>query len=325
MQRLKSHIQHKLIALPISQNLAARYRRFFNARAGNPRREITLDARSVYVIPTRYALLLALLLLLLLLVATNYSNNMIFALVFWLVALNVLFMYYGYANLVKLHLRILPIGPIFANHSALIKIESRALNQRPRFALQLGDDAAYNEGVLIWHSPKLKRGVKPIPRLKLATTYPSGLFYCWAWLRFAGEIMVYPAPENFVKWQAGSGSGSGAQNRHGESDFYGHRRHQASDSPQQISWKAVARTGTLYSKEYSQGVAQKRILDYAELPMLKHEQRLSQLCFWILECEQLALDYCLQLPHQQSAYAKGAAQQQRCLAMLAQFDIGSAP
>lgn len=319
--RLIRRIKAKITALDLVKRADAQLQAWLKRRAQGDTTHAVLSARNIYVLPNRYAFLSAALLFLLLLAATNYSNNMIFALVFWLFASHILLMYYAYANLIKLHITLLPIAPIFANHRAQIKVHCQS--PKARMALALNDSPPSDLPILAWQSADLARGVHPVPRLKISSSYPSGLFFCWSWLYFGAEMVVYPHPQDFSASKGGHGGDIGSTQQAGDADFYGHRNHQPSDSPQRISWKALARTGTLYSKEFSQPKSQQFVLDYHQLSALNHEQRLSQLCFWILECEQQGQDYQLILPSHQSATSRGARHQRQLLTMLARADIGT--
>src|SRR5690606_40780339 len=51
----------------------------------------------------------------------------------------------------------------------------------------------------------------------------------------------------------------------GEEDFAGFRRFQAGDSPRHVAWKAYARSGELYSKQFAGADTSSQWLDYDEI------------------------------------------------------------
>src|SRR5690606_16451787 len=106
----------------------------------------------------------------------------------------------------------------------------------------------------------------------------------------------------------------------GEEDFAGFRRFQAGDSPRHVAWKAYARSGELYSKQFAGADTSSQWLDYDEIPATDVERRLSVLARWIVDADRTGRDYGLRLPGTEFPPAHGDAHRHRCLEALALFE-----
>src|SRR5690606_36883441 len=45
------------------------------------------------------------------------------------------------------------------------------------------------------HLPTRRRGWQPLPRLRLWTSWPLGMFRAWSWLHPEHSVLVWPRPE----------------------------------------------------------------------------------------------------------------------------------
>lgn len=303
---------------------------WFNARIERSGNSITLTGRSIYVIPTRYGFMLAALLFGLLLGAMNYSNSMAFMMTFLVTGIAMLGMHFTYGTLVKLSIKPAPNKAIFAGQSARIKLLATPLNGRQRYGLILGNSDEHqipahvteDRSAIYYQTPLLQRGLYTLPRTRIWTTFPFGLFYSWAWLTLDSHALVYPQPQSFRDHLSSSGSrhGEQASERKGDDDFAGIRRHQNTDSPNRIAWKALAHSQQLLSKEFNGTTDDNIWLNYDDLSELNSEQRLSQLCQWVLDCERDHRPYGLTLPGISIDIDLGEKHQSNCLKQLALFE-----
>lgn len=304
---------------------------WFNSRIERHGNSITLTGRSIYVIPTRYGFLLGAMLLGLLLGSMNYSNSMSFMLTFLLTSIGILGMHYTYGNMVQLKIEAGLCPPIFASQYANIPFFLTPLNARPRFGLFLGDaDRLQQPGnveqprsIVYFKTEALSRGRYTLPRTRIWTTFPFGLFYSWAWLKLDQSVLVYPQPQALLQHLESEGQQQGEQSssRKGDDDFAGIRRYQETDSPNRIAWKALAHSGELLAKDFHGTTDNNIWLNYELLVQLEPEERLSQLCQWILDCERDHLPYGLCLPGSRVDIDLGERHKQRCLELLALFEV----
>lgn len=306
---------------------------WFNARIERHGNSITLTGRSIYVIPTRYGFMLGFMLFGLLLGSMNYSNSMAFMLTFLVGGIAILGMHYTYGTMVKLKIDVGSNKPIFAGQSARIKLLLTPLNQRSRYGLFLGNSdelqspahAEQERSPIYYQTEPLERGRYLLPRTRIWTTFPYGLFYSWAWLKLDSYVMVYPKPQSFLEHMESEGEKAGEKSseRKGDDDFAGIRRYQETDSPNRIAWKALAHTQELLSKEFHGTTDNNIWLNYELLSMLEPEQRLSQLCQWVLDCERDHQPYGLCLPGLTIDIDLGERHKKQCLEKLALFEVHS--
>ncbi|MDP1956896.1 MAG: DUF58 domain-containing protein, partial [Rhodocyclaceae bacterium] len=110
----------------------------------------------------------------------------------------------------------------------------------------------------------------------------------------------------------------------GDEDFAGLKRHQPSDPPHHVAWKAVARQGpqaTLQTKQVAGTAAQALVLDWAALPHnMAVETRLSVLTRWVQDTEAAGLSWGLRLPGQEIPQAHGPDHAHACLKALALYE-----
>lgn len=326
----------------IKDKINNQYERWLNARIQRKGNRLVLGPRSVYVVPTRYGFIMAFVLFLLLLVGTNYSNSMTFMLTFLVASICLIGMHQTYGNMSKLEFKTTPIDPIFAGQNAVFIFAVNSLNNRPRFNIYLGEpeptdqkkiDESYikqtpahitdTHSDITFKTPPLSRGEYTLERTRIWTKYPLGLFFAWAWMRLDTKVIVYPEPKSLKSLgQAfGNEDGHASTNQRGDDEYAGIRKHQITDSPQRIAWKAVARTQTMLSKEFTGTADQNNWLRYDQLLEFTPEERLSQLCQWVLECEDRQTPYGLILPNFHIPLALGESHKHQCLTALAMYEL----
>jgi uncharacterized protein (DUF58 family) len=153
------------------------------------------------------------------------------------------------------------------------------------------------------------------------STYPLGLFYAWSPLRFNVKTLVYPKPSAlelpFPEFPSADAD-QGASHK-GADDFYGLQEYQTGDSIKHIHWKAFAKGQGLFSKQYSGAAttATEIWLNYDHALGYNTEERLSQLCRWVIDAEWTEIRYGLVLPHLKLMPDHGLTHYHQCLEALA--------
>lgn len=127
----------------------------------------------------------------------------------------------------------------------------------------------------------------------------------------APEGSAPPAPSRTVP-----GQGDGHARTRGDEEFAGLRPYTPGDSPRQISWRHVARTGTLLTRETDAAQGQVRLLDWADTAG-ETEARLSRLAAWVEEMDRAGLPFALRLPGTALVGGRGEAQRLAALKLLA--------
>ncbi len=204
-------------------------------------------------------------------------------------------------------------------------------SDRPRWALTLsgpdgtdtGFDALSEVPVEIaMPVPAPRRGRLQPDRARLTTEWPLGLFRVWSWLHPSIESVIYPPPRDHGFPLPESGSvGQRGRPVAGDEDFAGLRDYRPGDPPRRIAWKALARTDELQTKAFEAAPAGERWLAWDALGALKTEERLEQLCHWVVELDRRGLRYGLALPDRRLGPDAGPAHRHRCLEALALFGL----
>ena len=107
----------------------------------------------------------------------------------------------------------------------------------------------------------------------------------------------------------------------GDDEFQSLRAYRPGDTPRQIAWKALAREQGLLTKEFGSTASGDLWLDYSKLNGFGVEDRLSKLCFWVLEADRLGHAYGLLLPSIKLKPSNGAQHRLECLEALALYRV----
>lgn len=310
-------------------SLIQRFRlsRFFQGEAAclGP---ITLNQRRIFILPSQYGLLFVAVLVVILLIAFVYNNNLAYMLGFLLASIFFVTILHCFKSLDGLVIRTGYIQPVFAGASAAFAFQIQNPTNQFRFAI----DVRLKENLLIDLSPSQtqmltfyrlanRRGWLDSGTLTLSSRYPLGLFRAWSPIRLENKVLIYPKPAaDLLPFpEADTGHEQSAQHRGDGDEFYGLKAYTPSDSIRRIHWKSLAKARGLLTKEYVGGQSSQLWLDYASTPGMGVEERLSQLCRWLIEAEQAGLFYGLILPGVSIEPDTGKLHQQKCLEALALF------
>lgn len=293
---------------------------------------LRLGQRRVFIIPSRGGLLFALALTLMLIGAINYNLALGHALVFLLASLGVVGMIHTFRNLFDLVITPGRCTPVFAGEIAHFPFKLSNERNSPRLALEL--EAEAGKPVITSIAGKAdtniniplsaaNRGWLELPRVRLSSRYPLGLFTAWAYLQPAMRCLVYPRP---IASPLPPASPSTAGGEHGgdsgQEDFAGFRLRQPADSPRHVAWKASIRDpeGPLLIKRFAGGGQVELQLDWQLTdPALSNEARISLLTSWVLTAEAADIRYGLRLPNLEVSPDRGEQHWRSCLESLALF------
>lgn len=284
--------------------------------------------RRIYVLPTRFGLFVGLSLAVLNLGALNYNNNAALLLGFIVISLCNNSLIAAHLSLLGLRIQTQPIAPVFAGQSCLIaaKIDHAKTGKARLGQISLGypgSFAALQEDAGTAHATLAiathTRGLLAVERIQLFTLQPLGLAKAWSYFNLHENVMVYPAPRGqplSAQFKTESGS-AGRQVRLMTDQPHHLREFRPGDSRKQIAWKTSARTETLQVREYESASADDLLLDWQGLHHLGYEQRIEQLCLWVLQAEQKQLRFALKLPGRLLPSASGPEHKRQCLEALA--------
>jgi uncharacterized protein (DUF58 family) len=320
-----------------------RWRTWIDARA--PRQDrLTLTQRTVYILPSKGGLGYALVVLILLLAAINEQLNLAYALAFLLGGVGLSAMWLTHANLRGLTLSLGSIASVHAGQSLSMPVvlDASAL-PRGRYGLTLravgeadeslpadvsGEVAQGRQSTVHVALAARQRGWLELPRLRIDTTYPLGLFRAWAYWRARQRVLIWPAldphapplPDSSV--DGGSRAAAAAQPVDVPDGLRPWRR---GDTLRSVAWKKSATRLASglppVSREASSRPHQECWVEWEQAPGLPLEARLSRLASWVVMAEQRALDlgqpYGLRMPNLTLGPAQGPQHLQQCLDTLA--------
>ncbi|MCE0523671.1 MAG: DUF58 domain-containing protein [Methylacidiphilales bacterium] len=283
------------------------------------------------------------------LAAVNYSNNLVYAILFLIAALSFVSIFHTWRNLAPLRVEHIRIQPAFAGEEVRMEIHLRNPARHTIYGLffsRVGDEAGLPRRPTPLRSPGSgrvrigamdscsaevvfpaeRRGMYRFESLLVRTAYPLGLFWASFRVPVNAEYFIYPQAKGNADWpelHPSGEQGSPASMKPGD-DFSGVRTYQPGESLRHVDWKAYARGRPLSVKQFTGGSGHELWLDAAEMSRLPLEARLSQLALWIVNAEKAEIPYALKLGRTTLPLGLGPAQSRRALEALAVAGAGSA-
>ncbi len=265
------------------------------------------------------------------LLSINFSNNLIFAMTFLLIAIALVGWYFTRVNLCGLAPADWRAEPVFAGQTAVFRLQVENRAAQARHGLRVHASSAQGGGeqslapgdraemALRRLAPRRGR----LPRLAVAmhSVFPLGLFEA----RLAGGelpvCLVYPSPLG-AQPLPDQQSNRNAHQLKESGSYTDMRRYAPGDPLSRISWKALARFDELYTKEFDGAQGQTALwLRWSDVRASAVEDKLSQLCRWVLEAHRLGREYGLELPGTVIAPAGEEIHLRRCLEALALYGL----
>ncbi len=304
--------------------------RFFLGERNMDGKPIVLNQRRIYILPTQRGLGFGLLLLILALIAFVYNNNLAYMLTFLLASVFFITILHTYKSMAGLTIQEGQTTAVFAGEAAGfgIHIDNPTPIERQHVQIKIKTPLHFslkaNSKIhLILYDLTRKRGWHPAGTVTVFSTYPLGLFRAWSPIRFNAKALVYPKPATQEIPFPETGSTKNLQGRFkkGGDEFYGLQSYQHGDPIRHIHWKAYAKGLGLYTKQYGGESSAEIWLDYGHAPGQSLEERLSYLCRWVVDAEQMGLSYGFVIPGVRLEPAYGPGHYKKCLEALALFNL----
>ncbi len=314
----------------LRQALAVRSAAWVKRRQGDDSTPLSIHGRRVYILPTKAGIGFAGLLFFMLLAGLNYNNSSALFLTFWLAGFLVVSMHLTHRNLLGTRVLGLATQDGFASESGkvIVTLHNEAAAQRGLLVARIGTQASSTidlpaREVRRWEIDVAlpRRGVWLVPRVRIATRFPFGLFEAWTWLHLPATVLAYPAPQGTRPPPLSSSTGreSQALHRAGDDEWSSLRDFRDGDSPRQVAWRAYARGGNLLVKEYESPAGDQRVFAFADVAHLPLETALGQLASWCVNAHAHGERFGLDLGQEVLAPEDGLAHRDRCLGALARF------
>lgn len=300
------------LTLQLQQQFRLRMWRWLERRQP-PAREVELNQKFLFVFPTRFGLSMLVLVVLFYILGTNYQNNLILMLGYFLLSLLLICIGLSYLNLSGLTLSAGQEQAGFVGDALQIPIQLSHFDHR--IALQAGfvdqQEVMLSGPQTTLNMQLSKRGLFTVPRIKISSDYPFGLIRTWCYVSLAQNYWAYPAPVRQLNPTFnGQGDISGDLAWHHLSSYV------AGDPIKNIDWKKLARQPLQpVVKHYRpEAVAIDFWLELSDGPL---EAELARLCAEVLACESRQQNYGVRLPNLVLAPSQGPLHQQQVLRALA--------
>lgn len=299
-------------------------------------RQFSLGHRSIFIFPSKFGWLYLLLCLGIFVLGTNYQNNLMQLLCYFLVALFLLNLFVAYLNFAKLSLQLGKTHNVYAGEQVHLPLwinQSEQNEQNPQGLMELGfwketpilasDLSNVNNPIKIAWSTGV-RGPVLIPRVTISSFYPMGLFRCWTHLGFDTQVLAYPSPlpcpVQLTSQLSGDDPDSVASSQSGYDDFDSLKSYRPGEPLYHVAWKQYAKGQGMYSKQFTSTVSTSGWLQLLPCSADELEQRLGQMCFQVNELTKRGQCFGLDLGSTKIAPDSGPQHQQHCLEALALFD-----
>lgn len=326
--RLVALLQYPLVRL--RRELRRPVEKFLARRSGPFSGTIKLNNSLVYILPTRVGVIFTILLLVLLIGSINYTISLGFMLTFLLAGLGNVAMLMTWRNMAGLKLKGIGAKPVFAGQPAQFVIQLENETNDQRYAISLPHESMSDEvidvpvgelALLRFNCRTQNRGLLNAGRIRIETEFPIGLFVAWTWVDLDMQAMVYPVPADKAVTTVPISNQGGEQpsEAKGLEDFAGLRKYQIGDSWQRISWKMVARTDQLFSKNFTGGQPELEWIDWFTLGEMSVERRLSMMARMILDAQEAGRMYGLRMPAIKIKPDHGTHHRHECLQALALY------
>lgn len=304
------------------------------ATTANAEQQVKLGLRKAYILPTQKGIYYALTLIVMFIWSINYALSLGYAVTFFVAVFALIVLVLTVMNLSGIQVTAVDkVGnhaDFFAREPAYFRLQIDNQKIDPGIHIEAKRNGLVAEplslnpqssGILHLPSDDTGRGIKTLEYVKLSSDYPIGLCRSWTWFYFASEICIYPAPRGDLPLPfhpEHQGIDEGQVDLQGAEDFSTLRDYRAGDNLRHIVWKKAA-VGKISVKTFQSLAGQECILDFNDTTLsgLDTEQRLSQLCAWVLLAEKQGTQYCLQLPNRYIDFGLGQSHRANCLEALA--------
>jgi len=273
----------------------------------------TLSHGNLFIMPTRFGYMYMLSCTLLFVIGTNYENNPILILCYFLLSMFFLSIYSCFFNLHGSTFSLDRVAPCHKND--LYRIPIRISNNSHSLGWYWSIEGEHR--AVTYSNPAhdsvtisikaTTRGRLFIPDIKLETRYPFGLFVCWSYLRFNSRHWVYPATAH-GHWQLSGVTRSDSNevaNRYSEQEtnpelednFEGIKPYSPGQPLSRVSWKHQAKQpdSALVIKAFSGDPNRQNWLTLESVFGTSLEQKLSVLAHAVLTLEREQQAYGLNL------------------------------
>lgn len=314
-----------------------RLERWLNNRIPDDRR-FQMNMSNVFIFPSKFGIAFCLLCGLLFILGTNYRNNLMLLLAYFLLAIFLVTLLNSYANFARLKVQLGKVKPAYAGSECALplwlgendKKAIAALNCHGRLHFRLWqqpvqrsiESEQYSNPVVILVETR-RRGYFTPPRITIESYYPIGLFRCWTHLRFKAQILVYPNPIpcDLRTESRTTTDEDGAQlsTSIGNTDFDSLKPYTPGESLNRVAWKLVAKGQEMMTKQFADANHAAIWLDLKNYLTDDLELAISQLTWLAIDLSQRQACFGLRLGQTEVAPDTGNSHLETCLEKLSLY------
>ena len=293
---------------------------------------VKLTINNTFILPSSFGWSCMGIIVCLFILGTNFQNNIILLLCYFLLAMVLLAIFHSYFFFVQHEIRFSEIAADFENRQPYLPIQIQStLDYKGSSLLFVIDNKITLRNLQNSHSHSIKmplgnyqRGYYKCPKIKLTATYGFGLFTCWTQLSPNINFFVYPAMQKSVMTLFRTNSD--AQLAHASDsqyvisdDLQGIREHQLTDPIHHVSWKHVAKGQGMLTKDFSENRGVSGWLRLKDLAHLDTEEALKCLCYQIQQLDKDQVQFGLDLGDTKILPHEGQTHLHACLVQLALY------
>ena len=286
---------------------------------------LRIGLRRVFIVPSALGWLWAAVGGLLYVLGVNTSSNVPLILCFLMLALQLLAIFLTAQTLHGLQLHWPTQIEGWAAEQLPLPVQLTVPKGSRYLGLQLGQRGQRWEGIcpegvqqipVPWQGDS--RGLHKLPRLRIDSQAPLGLWVCWVRLQLNSEALLYPEPVaaavSEMPWPQAVGTKQAQQSAEPH-DFHSLQPHRPEEGPQRLAWKQLARGHGELSKRFEAPSAKAVLLSLQ--PGIEKEQGLSAIAARIKQLASNGGSYGLLVDHIDIPPANSAEHRRICLRSLA--------
>lgn len=288
----------------------SQFKQYFQRWAAkrSPRADrVVLQHRTIYVFPSKQGAAFLVLIILIWILGTNYQNNLILGLSFFLTSLMLVSIIHAFKNLLGL-----TFVPDATRHAAVgemasfdIQITSSYQHDHHGLLLLVDDFDPVRADIHAGKATHVQlnlsarhRGWLKLPRIVLKSYFPFGMIRAWAYIDLKHRALIFPRPIACDQPPLGAGQGDEGiylSTQRGD-EFQGFQNYQPGAPLSQIAWKQFARGAGMHLKDYRALQSEQFWLDWQELNARDTELALSNLSYWVNYFADNNIEFGLRLP-----------------------------
>ena len=268
----------------------------------------------------------------------NTGNNLLYLLVSMLLGLIIVSGVLSEQSMRRLAFGALAPDEIFAARPALVGVRlANRKRWRTSYSLLLEPVgvavaapayvprlAPESEQLVTWTMTFERRGRQALPRVRVSTRFPFGLFVKAGVVHLDASVLVYPAlcPVDAQYRRHLAAGGASVRRRGRGSELYNLRDYRPGDEPRLVHWRSTAKRGSLVVRELEADTAQdvRIVLDGGATDPARVESALSEAASLAVHLLAAGLAIELAGPGLHVALGHGREHRRRVLAALALFD-----